>query len=61
VLLDAILAKIEESGFKVAMQKVINLDRETAEDFYSEHKGQPYFDTLVTRMSRYDIHTYMSR
>ena len=51
-ILDQILEKIRASGFKVAMQKEIHLTKEQAEDFYSEHQGQDYFDGLTTRMSR---------
>ncbi|KAL4217403.1 Thioredoxin domain-containing protein 3 [Mactra antiquata] len=48
---DEILAKIKESGFKVAMSKEIHLTKEQAEDFYSEHRGQEYFEELTDRMS----------
>lgn len=47
-----ILATISEAGFKVAMQKEMQLTREMAEDFYKEHKGQDYFEELITRMTR---------
>jgi nucleoside diphosphate kinase len=53
LFIDAILEKIRESGFKVAMQKEMQLTREMAEDFYKEHEGQDYFEQLVTNMSRY--------
>ncbi|XP_052079990.1 thioredoxin domain-containing protein 6-like isoform X34 [Mytilus californianus] len=46
-----IIAKIRESGFKVAMQKEMQLTKEMAEEFYKEHEGQEYFDQLVTNMS----------
>ncbi|XP_052812769.1 thioredoxin domain-containing protein 6-like isoform X13 [Mya arenaria] len=48
---DEILAKIREAGFKVAMSKEVHLTKEQAEDFYSEHRGQEYFDELTDRMS----------
>ncbi|XP_060586781.1 thioredoxin domain-containing protein 6-like isoform X15 [Ruditapes philippinarum] len=48
---DQILAKIRESGFKVAMSKEIHLTKEQAEEFYKEHQGQEYFEELTTRMS----------
>jgi nucleoside diphosphate kinase len=48
---DEIIKKIEHSGFKIAMNKVINLTKEQAEQFYAEHKGQPFFDSLVSEMS----------
>lgn len=46
-----ILATISEAGFKVAMQKEMQLTREMAEEFYKEHKGQDYFEELITRMT----------
>lgn len=48
-----ILATIGEAGFKVAMQKEMQLTREMAEQFYKEHKGQDYFEELITRMTRW--------
>ena len=48
---DEIVAKIRESGFKVAMKKEVNLTKEQAEEFYKEHKNQDYFEELTTRMS----------
>ena len=48
---DEILDKIKEAGFSVAMQKVVELTAEQAGEFYKEHEGQPYYETLVSRMS----------
>ncbi|XP_061183794.1 thioredoxin domain-containing protein 6-like isoform X2 [Saccostrea echinata] len=48
---DEILANINEAGFKVAMQKEVQLTKEMAEDFYREHKDQDYFEELVLRMT----------
>ena len=48
---DAILQKITESGFKIAMQKEVTLTTEQAEDFYSEHRDQEYFAPLVKQMT----------
>jgi len=45
--------KIHEEGFRIAMQKELQLSREEAENFYSEHRGQPHFDELTSRMSMY--------
>ena len=33
------------------MQKTIQLDKGDAEEFYSEQRGQPFFDDLVTEMT----------
>ena len=35
------------------MAKEVNLTREEAEDFYSEHKGKDFFEALVQNMCRY--------
>ena len=52
---DAILEKIKEAGFRIALQKELTLTKEQAEEFYHEHAGQPYFDELTIRMSRYSL------
>lgn len=49
---DAIIKKIREHGFEIAMMKKVQLDRKQAEDFYVEHKNQPFFENLVTEMTR---------
>ncbi|CAC5426174.1 NME8 [Mytilus coruscus] len=48
---DIILAKIRDSGFKVAMQKEIQMSTEMVEEFYKGHKGQDYYDHLIENMS----------
>jgi len=45
--------RIHEEGFRVAMQKELQLSHEQAEDFYAEHRGQPYYDELINRMTMY--------
>ena len=52
---DAILEKIKEAGFRIALQKELTLTKEQAEEFYKEHAGQPYFEELTIRMSRYSL------
>jgi len=47
------MKKIEESGFKIAMQKEMTLTTEQAEDFYASHKDEEYFDPLVKQMTWY--------
>lgn len=49
--LGAILAKIEESGFRFCALKTLKLDKHEAEEFYIEHKGKPFYDDLTTFMS----------
>ena len=58
--LDSILKKIEESGFTIAMSKEITLSKEQAEEFYAEHKGTEFFETLVTNMTRFVLITIMT-
>lgn len=48
---DAIIQKIKDNGFDIAMTKTVHLDKESAEDFYSEHRDKPYFNDLVNEMT----------
>lgn len=48
---DEIIEKIKEAGFKIALQKVIQLTKAEAEEFYNEHKEQEYFEELTEQMS----------
>lgn len=48
---DAILGKIHEAGFEIAMQKEVELSQEQAEAFYSEHKDEEFFEALVKTMT----------
>lgn len=47
----AIMAKINEGGFKIAAMKLMKLSREQAEEFYAVHKDRPFYDGLVEFMS----------
>lgn len=49
---DKILEKIQENGFKIAMTRTIQLDRQQAEEFYSEHREQPFYEDLIQEMTR---------
>ena len=55
---DAILAKIHEAGFQVAMEKELSLTKEQAMQFYKEHEGKDFFDSLTTHMSRCVYHKH---
>ena len=46
-----ILARFEEKGFKIKNLKSYNFTKEKAEDFYSVHKGKPFFGDLVEFIS----------
>ena len=47
----AILAKIEENGFKILGMKMTRLSQSQAEGFYAVHKARPFFTSLVTFMT----------
>ncbi len=49
--LGAILAKIEEAGFRFCAIKTLKLDKHEAEEFYIEHKGKSFYDDLTDFMS----------
>ncbi len=47
----AILAKINEAGFRIVAMKYTKLTAETAGKFYEVHKERPFYGELVTYMS----------
>jgi len=49
--LGAILAMIEEHGFRIVALKSLRLSRQEAEGFYAVHKERPFFGGLVTFMT----------
>ena len=48
----AILARIEESGFRIVALKMVHLSRKEAEGFYEVHRQRPFFGELVQFMTR---------
>jgi nucleoside-diphosphate kinase len=44
--LGAILAIVNQAGFRVTQLQMRQLDRSLVEDFYGEHKERPFFDDL---------------
>lgn len=48
----SILEKINSSGFKIIAMKFTKLSLEKAENFYEVHSDRPFFNELVTFMSR---------
>lgn len=48
----AILAKINEAGFRIAAMKMLHLSAEKAGEFYAVHKERPFYQELVEFMSR---------
>lgn len=47
----AILAKINEAGFRIAAMKMTRLSAERAGEFYAVHKERPFYGELVEFMS----------
>jgi len=48
----AILAHLEEAGFKIQALRRTHLTRAEAEGFYAVHKARPFFGELVEFMTR---------
>ncbi len=51
----AILKKINSAGFRIIAMKYTKLSLEKAQKFYEVHKEKPFYDELVTFMSRSPI------
>lgn len=47
----AIIDRIESAGFTVVEKKRFLMSKATAQQFYAEHAGKPFFDDLVESMS----------
>ena len=47
-----IIAKIQEAGFAVSLNKETHLTKEMAEQLYSDHRSSEFFDQLTDMMSR---------
>lgn len=47
-LVGKILRRFEEKGLRLAGLKLIHMDKKTAEDLYSVHKGKPFYETLAS-------------
>ena len=50
-----ILSMILKSGFRISALKLIHLTNHQAETFYNIHRKKPFFDELVTFMTRTPI------
>lgn len=49
-LVGKIITRFEEKGLKIVAMKMVQLDKETLEKHYEEHKGKPFFESLVNFM-----------
>ena len=42
-----IISRLEKKGLSILAMKMIIVDRELAEEHYAEHKGKPFFQSLI--------------
>lgn len=49
---DMIKQRIRQEGFVITEERLTKLTRASAEDFYKEHFGKPFYAKLVKFMSR---------
>ena len=54
-LIGRILTEYERNHLKVIKMKMIDVPREIAEKHYAEHKQKPFFDSLVSYLTRSPI------
>lgn len=50
-LIGEIISRFEKKGLKIKALKMLWLTREKAEEFYSVHKGKPFFESLIEFMT----------
>jgi len=46
-LIGEIISRFEKKGLKIAAMKMLRMTKKKAEDFYSVHKGKPFYSGLV--------------
>lgn len=51
-LIGAIIGRFEQEGLQVAAARLEHLSLDAAKGFYAEHDGKPFFEELVTFMTR---------
>ncbi|MDQ1404276.1 MAG: nucleoside-diphosphate kinase [Actinomycetota bacterium] len=51
-LVGQIVDRIERKGLKIAAAELRTIDKETAGRHYAEHDGKPFYDELVTFITR---------
>ena len=50
-----ILGRLERKGLAIDAMQMMRIDRDLAEDHYSEHRGKPFFEELVTFITSGDV------
>ena len=53
-LIDQIIDRIKEAGFRIVSRKDVGLTKELAGQFYHEHEGKEFFNGLTDYMSRFE-------
>ncbi len=51
-LVGRILTRFESKGLRIAALKLVQVDRALGERHYAEHQGKPFFDSLVSFLTR---------
>lgn len=51
-LVGEIIARFERRGLKLVAAELRQISTETAHEHYAEHKGKPFFDSLVSFITR---------
>ncbi len=46
-LIGPIIERFENKGLKIVALKMVDVDRETAEEHYSQHRDKPFYDDLL--------------
>jgi nucleoside-diphosphate kinase len=49
-LIGEIISRFERRGLKIVAMKMIHISRELAERFYGVHKGEPFYEKLVSHI-----------
>ena len=47
-LVGEIVSRFEKKGLKLVAAKLMVIPKETAENHYGEHKGKPFFPSLIS-------------
>jgi nucleoside-diphosphate kinase len=46
-----IIRRIEAAGYRITAMRMLSLSPERAGEFYTEHRGRPYFERLISLMT----------
>jgi len=53
---DEIVKMIQDNGFEILAKKEYRMTLDVAKEFYKEHVGKPFYETLTTWMSSEPIY-----